>query len=303
MAGRARTLELPAPAKLNLFLHVTGRRADGYHLLETLFHFLDRADRVRLTLTDDPGVRRSAPFPGVPEEQDLSVRAGRLLASRHGAPSGVDIRVHKRLPMGGGLGGGSSDAASVLVGLNRLWGLDLDVGTLAALGLELGADVPVFVHGHAALARGVGECLQPVDLPPSWYLVVCPPVHVSTAAVFGAASLTRDTQPLKIEGFPWDLDTQAGLSRFLARARNDCEPVVRGSESAVAAALEWLASFAPARMTGTGACVFARFAEAKQARQALARAPAGLDAFVAQGVNRSPLLDAVGGVGGGDGGG
>jgi len=295
---RVRTLDLPAPAKLNLFLHVTGRRADGYHLLETLFQFLDRADRVRLTLTDDPGVRRSAPVPGVEEDQDLSVRAGRLLASRHGAPCGVDITVHKRLPMGGGLGGGSSDAASVLVGLNRLWGLGLDASTLAALGLELGADVPVFVHGHAALARGVGERLQPVDLPSSWYLVLCPPVHVSTAAVFGATSLTRDTEPLKIEGFPWDLDTQAGLGRFLARTRNDCESVVRRSESAVAAAMEWLATVAPARMTGTGGCVFARFGEAKQARQALACAPAGFDAFVARGVNRSPLLDAVQGIGG-----
>ena len=202
--------------------------------------------------------------------------------------------------MGGGLGGGSSDAASVLVGLNRLWGLGLDVGTLAALGLELGADVPVFVHGHAALARGVGERLQPIELAPSWYLVVCPLVHVSTAAVFGADSLTRDTEPLKIDGFPWDIGTQTGLRRFLARTRNDCESVVRRTESAVEAAMEWLAMFAPARMTGTGGCVFARFGEANQAREALACAPAGFDAFVARGVNRSPLLDAVQGVGNGD---
>jgi len=288
------TLVLPAPAKLNLFLHVTGRRADGYHLLETLFHFLDCADRVTLTRSRSPGVRRGRGASGVAEDEDLALRAARLLARHCGARGGVVVDVDKRLPLGGGLGGGSSDAAAVLLGLDCLWGLDLGPERLAELGLELGADVPVFVHGRAALARGVGERLEPVRLAPSWYLVACPPVQVSTAAVFGDPSLTRNTPALTIGGFPWETDTEVGLARLLARTRNDCEPVVRAREPAVAAALDWLAGCAPAaRMTGTGACVFARFAHRAAAERVLARAPRGMPAFVARGMDRSPLLSAL----------
>ena len=294
-------LALPAPAKLNLFLHVTGRRADGYHRLETLFQLLDRGDRVELWLRDRPGVRREGDLPGVPEDADLTVRAARALARHAGVDRGAAIRVHKTLPLGGGLGGGSSDAAAVLLGLDRLWGLDLGLDTLAALGLELGADVPVFVRGRSAFATGVGERLRPAAIAPSWYLVVRPPASVSTAAVFGAPSLTRDTPPLTIRGFPWGIDTQQGLERFLARTRNDCAAVVRALAPAVARAESALAALGPVRMTGTGACLFVRFRDRAAAQDALGRVEAGLgrgpdgtlEAFVARGVDRSPLHAAL----------
>jgi 4-diphosphocytidyl-2-C-methyl-D-erythritol kinase len=297
-AGAPGRLSLPAPGKLNLFLHVVGRRGDGYHLLETLFQLLDRGDRVDLSVDGSGVIRRAHELPGVPEQADLTLRAAQLLARRTGVRSGVVIRVHKRLAMGGGLGGGSSDAATVLVGLNRLWGLGLALDELASLGLELGADVPVFVRGRSALARGVGEALVPVALAPSWYLVARPAATVATAPVFADPSLTRDTHPLKIEGFPWGIDTHEGLERLLARTRNDCAPVVRAQVPAVAAALEALDSLAVeggARMTGTGACVFVRFRDAATAQAALARVPPGLEAFVARGVDRSALHTAIGG--------
>lgn len=287
------TLLLPAPAKLNLFLHVTARRADGYHAIETVFQLLDVGDEVGVTRTREPGVRREQDLPGVPEDADLSVRAGRLLAAHCGVRCGARLRVDKRLPMGGGLGGGSSDAASVLVALDRLWDLHLGVDALARLGLALGADVPVFVRGHSAFACGVGEELRAVSLFPQWYLVACPRAQVSTAQVFAAPSLTRDTAPLKIPGFPWAMETQAGLERLWQRTRNDCEPVVRVREPAVAGALEWLAGLGPARMSGTGACAFARFSQRADAECALLGAPPGLAAFVAAGVDRSPLLAAM----------
>jgi 4-diphosphocytidyl-2-C-methyl-D-erythritol kinase len=206
--------------------------------------------------------------------------------------------VHKRLATGGGLGGGSSDAATVLLGLNHLWGLGLSLEELACLGLELGADVPVFVRGRSAFARGVGEALVPVSLAPSWYLVLRPAATVATATVFADPSLTRDTPALKIGGFPWGVDTQEGLERLLARTRNDCAPVVRARVPAVAAALDVLDALAvgnEARMTGTGACVFRRFRDAAAANAALARMPRGVDAFVARGVDRSALHAALGG--------
>ncbi len=287
------TLVLPAPAKVNLFLHVTGRRADGYHRIETVFQLLDQGDEVAITVTREPGVRRAGTVPGVTEEADLTLRAARALAAHAGVAAGAAIALRKRLPLGGGLGGGSSDAATVLVGLNRLWGLDLGTDVLAALGLALGADVPVFVHGHSAFARGVGEELHPVLLAPTWYLVVTPAVAVSTETVFGSDSLTRDTAPLKMRSFPWGLGSQAGVDRLWARTRNDCEPVVRAARPEVAAALDWLSGHGPARMTGTGASVFARFRDRLVAERALAQAPPGVTAFVARGVDRSPLLDAV----------
>jgi len=270
----------PAPAKLNLFLHITGRRADGFHLLQTVFQFLDYGDELFFALRDDGLVQRVSELPGVTAETDLVVRAARLLQAETGCRQGVDIRLEKRLPMGGGLGGGSSDAATTLVALNALWRLGLPVERLAGLGLALGADVPVFVHGQAAWAEGVGERLQPVELPEPWYLVLVPPVSVATAAVFGAPELTRDCPAITIRDF------LAGMACV-----NVCEPVVRQRFPAVAEALDWLAGHAPSRMTGTGCCVFAAFATESGARRVLAQLPAGWQGFVAQGRNRSPLLD------------
>ena len=308
--GRAEitTLRLPAPAKLNLCLHVTARRPDGYHELETLFQLLDFGDEVELTATEEAGVHRVGAVAGVSENADLSVRAARLLAAHCNCRGGARIRLRKRLPMGGGLGGGSSDAASVLVGLNYLWRLGLEVEELARLGLELGADVPVFVRGHSAFARGVGEELRSVDLPKQWFVVLWPPIQVETGAIFASTALTRDTPHLKIEGFPWGLHTENGLSAFWARTRNDCEAVVRALQPRVAAALDWLAEYGPARMSGTGAGVFARFGTRDEAERVLERLRrdmdeeldfrgdcggaqplAGLQGFVARGVNRSPL--------------
>jgi 4-diphosphocytidyl-2-C-methyl-D-erythritol kinase len=268
----------PAPAKLNLFLHIVGRRADGYHLLQTAFQFLDCSDLLYLSLRRDAGVRLLSPLPGVPAEADLTVRAARLLQRHCGVRQGVDIRLDKRLPMGGGLGGGSSDAATVLVALNVLWGTGLADDELAGLGLQLGADVPVFVRGHAAWGEGVGEQLTPIDLPEPCYVVLVPPVTVSTAEVFAAPELTRNTRAITI-------------SDFLSGAgHNDCEAVVRRCYPAVAEALDWLRGFAPARLTGTGACIFAPFTDADEARHVLGQLPRCWTGFVARGCNRSPLL-------------
>jgi 4-diphosphocytidyl-2-C-methyl-D-erythritol kinase len=268
----------PAPAKLNLFLHITGQRADGYHLLQTVFQFLDFGDRLTFALRQDGQVRRRTDLPGVPAEADLTVRAARLLQAECGVSQGVDIRIEKNLPRGGGLGGGSSDAATTLVALNELWGCGLDIDTLAALGLQLGADVPVFVRGRAAWAEGVGEELTPVDLAEPWFVVLVPPVTVSTAAVFSAPQLRRDCPPITIRDF---LASGAG--------KNVCETVVRGQYPEVAAALDDLAQFAPARLTGTGACVFAAFDSEAAARQAFAELSGRWDGFVARGCNESPL--------------
>jgi len=260
-------------------LHITGRRADGFHLLQTVFQFLDYGDTLYFTLRDDGVVRRVSELPGVDAEVDLVVRAARLLQMETGCRQGADIGVDKHLPLGGGLGGGSSDAATTLVALNALWRLGLTTEQLAELGLSLGADVPVFVHGRAAWAEGVGEKLQAVDLPEPWYLVLVPSVSVATGAVFGAPELTRDCQPITIRDF------LAGMGC------NVCEPVVRARFPAVAEALDWLGQFAPARMTGTGCCVFAAFADESGARRVLAQLPAGWSGFVASGRNRSPLLE------------
>ncbi|MFT5447767.1 MAG: 4-diphosphocytidyl-2-C-methyl-D-erythritol kinase [Gammaproteobacteria bacterium] len=308
--GNRVTLRLPAPAKLNLCLHVTARRADGYHELETLFQLLDFGDEIELQVTAQSGVRRIGDVAGVAEDDDLSVRAARLLAAHCDCSAGARIKVYKRLPMGGGLGGGSSNAASVLVGLNQLWKLGLNEDELAGLGLRLGADVPVFVRGHSAFARGIGEELQALSLPEQWFVVLRPPVHVETAVIFASPSLTRDTPHLKIAGFPGNLDTEDGLDSFWARTRNDCEPVVRTLHPPVAATLDWLAGHGPARMSGTGACVFARMRSREAAEEVLEAlwmesdphaggkatgrlAPGGVEGFVARGVNRSPLVDAM----------
>ncbi len=271
----------PAPAKLNLFLHVTGRRADGYHTLQTVFQFLDYGDRLYFGVRKDAAIHRHGGPAGLAPELDLCVRAARLLQQHGGVRKGIDIYNEKRLPAGGGLGGGSSDAATSLVILNRLWGLDLGSAELEALGLQLGADVPVFIRGQAAWAEGVGEVLTPVDLPEPWYLVVNPAVSISTADIFSDVELTRDTPRMTIRAF------------LSGGGHNDCEAVVRRSYPEVGAVLDWLNRFSAARMTGTGGCVFAAFDTEAGARAVERQVPQEWSSFVARGVNRSPLLAAI----------
>lgn len=271
----------PAPAKLNLFLHITGRRADGYHELQTLFQFLTWVDWLYFDCNRDGGIARGAGPAGVPVEQDLCVRAARLLQGETGCRQGVTLHLDKRLPLGGGLGGGSSNAATTLRVLNREWGLGLSINELSDLGLRLGADVPVFIQGRAAVAEGIGERLLPASPAESWYVVIDPAVTVSTATVFSDPELTRDTPRQKIA------DLLSGP------ARNDCEAVVRRSYPEVAAALDWLSLSAPARLTGTGACVYAAFGSRADAEQVAARVPRPWTGQVARGINRSPLLAAL----------
>lgn len=285
MTARADVAAWPAPAKLNLFLHVTGRRADGYHELQTLFQLVDLADEVRVRVRPDGAIVRTEGPPGVPPDADLVVRAARLLRDRAGGPElGADLAVVKRIPLGGGLGGGSSDAATTLIALNRLWGLDVSTERLAALGLELGADVPVFVHGATALAEGVGERLRPVAVAPAWFAIVHPGLAVATGLVFQAPELTRNSVPIKIYG-----SFQPGWPEHELPGRNDLEPVVAARHAPVRAALEWLALRGRARMTGSGACVFAAYSSEQRAREALAGLPAEWRGFVAAGLQRSPL--------------
>ena len=283
MSGAGDWSAWPAPAKLNLFLRITGRRPDGYHCLQTVFQLLDWGDTVRLRVRDDGQVRReSTQGYAVPEVEDLVVRAAKLLKSEAKTPLGVDIVVEKRIPLGGGFGGGSSDAATVLVALDHLWGTGLGEARLAVLGLALGADVPVFVRGRSAWAEGVGEVLTPVDLPPASYLLVDPGVSVPTAEVFQAPDLTRDAPPATISDFA------SGPS-----LGNAFEPVLRRRSEAVASALDTLAQFGTAALTGTGGGCFARFAARADAEAALARLPPGMRAWVADGVDVSPLHRAL----------
>ncbi len=267
----------PAPAKLNLFLHVVGRRSDGYHLLQSVFRFVDFGDSLAFAVREDGGVRRTNALPGLDPERDLCVRAARLLQEASGCRLGVDITLEKRLPMGGGLGGGSSDAATTLLALNRLWRLNLSRAALQQLGLKLGADVPVFLFGESAFAEGVGEILQPLALPPAWYVVLIPPVAVPTMEIFRSEELTRNTIPIKIAAF----STGYG--------HNDLEPVVCRKYPQVATTLAWLKTFGDARMTGSGACVFAGFATEQEARAVFARRPDKVEGFVARGLDRHPL--------------
>jgi len=277
----------PSPAKLNLFLYITGQRSDGYHELQTLFQFLDYGDTIGIVPRHDGVIRLLTPVDGVADEKNLIVRAARLLMNaarqRDCLPvgSGADIRVEKRLPMGGGLGGGSSNAATVLVALNHLWGCGLSVDELAELGLQLGADVPVFVRGHAAFAEGVGEQLTPVDPPEKWYLVMHPGVSIPTPVIFKDPDLPRDTPKRSIN------------TLLNCEFSNDCEVIARKRFREVDAALSWLLEYAPSRLTGTGACVFAEFDTESSARQVLEQAPDWLHGFVAKGVNLSPLHQAM----------
>lgn len=271
--------EFPAPGKLNLMLRVVGRRADGYHLLQTVIRFIDFGDTVRLRVRSDGVVKRVNDVPGVDAETDLTLKAARLLRETTDCPEGVEIALEKHLPLGGGLGGGSSDAATALLALNRLWQLDLPRDRLAALALALGADVPVFVFGDNALAEGIGEVLAPIRVPAAWYVVLTPPVSVPTAAVFGAPELKRDSKTIRIQGFSVDL------------AVNDLEPLVCQAYPEVARHLQWLRQFGPAMMTGSGACVFAAFATEDEARAVFAKLPGSMKGFVARGLERHPLRD------------
>lgn len=277
----------PAPGKLNLMLHVLGRRDDGYHLLQTVFRLIERADQVGIGVRSDGALRRAEPHPPVPEKDDLALRAALLLQdyalARLGPPGGLlgaDIAVEKNLPIGGGLGGGSSDAATVLLVLNRLWDLNIPRAELGALALRLGADVPLFVFGESALGEGIGERLTALSLEPAWYLVLVPQVTVSTKEIFSDAALTRDTKRLKIPPF---------LSE---QGSNDLEPVVSARYSDVAAHLAWLRQHvAGARMTGSGGCVFAEFAERDEAQALRSKLPETMRGFVTRGLQRHPLYD------------
>ena len=260
-------------------LRIVGRRADGYHLLQTVFQLIDISDQLRFRLREDGVVSRTSEIDGVSEDSDLSVRAARLLQSEAGITSGVDIELKKNLPQGAGLGGGSSDAATTLLALNRLWNAGFSIEQLALLGLRLGADVPVFVHGHTAWAEGVGERLEPLELAPVWYLVLFPSCHVSTADIFSDPELTRDSTRITIADF------------FAGSRENDCLPVVSKRHPEVADAIGWLAKYGDARLTGTGAAVFAAFESEELAQEVLARLPGHLHGVVGRAINRSPALE------------
>jgi 4-diphosphocytidyl-2-C-methyl-D-erythritol kinase len=271
-----------APAKLNIFLHVVGRRPDGYHLLQTLFRFISLHDTLHFSLREDGAVNRTNRIEGVAEDQDLCVRAARLLQSETGCRLGVDITLEKNIPMGGGLGGGSSDAATTLIALNRLWQLGLSRERLMQLGLSLGADVPVFVFGENAFAEGVGEQLKAYTLPEAWYVVLFPPVHVPTAEVFSHPELTRDTVSITMRALE---------SRQKQQLRNDLQSVVCTLYPDVANYLAWLNNFGEAKMTGSGACVFAEFACQSQAEVVLQKLPQEMRGVVAKGLAKHPLHD------------
>ncbi|WP_404345265.1 4-(cytidine 5'-diphospho)-2-C-methyl-D-erythritol kinase [Vreelandella venusta] len=285
MPATPRTLTLPAPAKLNRMLHIVGRRQDGYHELQTLFQIIDLCDSLSFTLRQDGVIQLTTPLDGVAHDDNLIVRAAKLLQQRSGTSLGASITIDKHLPMGGGLGGGSSNAATVLVGLNQLWQLGHSPTTLAALGLTLGADVPVFVKGHSAWAEGVGEQLTQATLDTPWFVVIHPGVSVSTPAIFQDPELTRDSLPITMA---------RALQGGVVEWRNDCEAIVRKRYPPIAEALDWLAQYAPSRLTGTGACLFAAFDSQKTAQTVAEQANQRWQAWVARGLNTSPLQDALG---------
>ncbi|WP_047396781.1 4-(cytidine 5'-diphospho)-2-C-methyl-D-erythritol kinase [Chitinibacter sp. ZOR0017] len=281
----------PAPAKLNLFLHVTGRRADGYHLLESIFQLVDRQDTIWLRVRNDAAVVHHNPLPGVPAESDLTVRAARLLQQHTGCQLGVDLRVDKVLPMGGGMGGGSSDAATVLLALNRLWQLNLSRAALMALGVQLGADVPFFLFGRTALVEGIGEIMTPIAVPEQQFVVLHPAVHVPTPAIFGAPDLSRNTASVKAALLAGELDWM--------QLHNDLQAVAVAKFPLIGAQLDWLNQFAPARMTGSGSCVFAAFsrqsaqknASQNQADAVISCLLEGMTGFTCSSISQHQLLD------------
>ena len=268
----------PAPAKLNLFLHVTGRRPDGYHLLQTVFRLLDRGDTLDFAVREDGEIRRLNAVAGVPEETDLCVRAAHALQRAANCPLGVDITVHKHLPLGSGLGGGSSNAATTLMALDRLWNTQLGPTRLQEIGIELGADVPFFLLGRDAFAEGIGEILQPITLPPTCYVVLAPNISVPTARIYTSPDLTRNTPPIKVTGFTFE------------RTRNDLQPVACELFPEVLDALSWLGQFAPARMTGSGACVFAPVDSPEHAAQIVGQCPTRWRAWQAASLAQHPML-------------
>jgi 4-diphosphocytidyl-2-C-methyl-D-erythritol kinase len=283
--------DCPAPAKLNLFLHVTGRRPDGYHLLQSVFQLIDQSDTLHFDLRDDDRIVRSNEVPGVPAEQDLIVRALRALqaeyAKRHGRrPAGIEVAVDKRLPMGGGLGGGSSDAATALMAANHLWQAGLSDAELMAIGLPLGADIPFFLFGRTAFAEGVGEALQAVDGPDCWYVVIEPGVSVPTAAIFTAPDLTRNTKPVRIADF---LGRESDSKDLIGFGKNDLQDVAVRLFPPVAEAVEWLKGYGAARMTGSGACVFCAFSTEQEAERVLNVVPARWKAWKAKSLPRHPM--------------
>ncbi len=271
----------PAPAKLNLLLRIVGRRSDGYHLLQTVFQFVDIADQLTFNVRADGVITRVTPLEGVTESQDLVIRAARLLRQETGTSLGAEIKLDKQLPMGGGLGGGSSDAATTLVALNALWNTGLTEDQLAGLGLMLGADVPVFIRGYAAWAEGVGETLTPIGLPEPWYLILVPSCHVSTAEIFSDPTLERNSPPITQKEF------------FLGYVDNNCLPVVARRYPEVADALEWLSHHAEARLTGTGGCVFAAFEDEAEAAEVLRQLPGQFQGLIGRGMNRSLLFKSI----------
>ncbi len=271
-------LSLRSPAKLNLMLHIVGRRDDGYHLLQTVFQFIDLCDQMEFKVTRDGSILRSNSRTSVDETEDLAMRAARLLQSRYQVEKGVQISIQKHIPIGGGLGGGSSNAATALLALNRLWKLNLTLTELAAIGLELGADLPVFIMGQAAWASGIGERLHPIELPESWYVIVDPGVTVSTAEIFSSEELTRDCDAITIRAF------------LSGSGVNVCETVACKLYPEIQRAIDWLSQFNPARMTGTGACVFAPFDSLEQAEGVKSRAPKHWNTFVAKAMNKNPVL-------------
>jgi len=271
------TLSLTSPAKLNLFLHITGRRANGYHELQTIFQLLDYGDDITIESRTDRQITLNPEIPGVPNDDNLIIKAAQLLQQTSQTPLGANITIKKRLPMGGGLGGGSSNAATTLIGLNHLWKTGIGADALSELGLHLGADVPVFVHGSSAWAEGIGEILTPLTLPEHWYLVVKPPCHVATEKIFSHEQLTRDTSAIKVATF------------FEQGGHNDCEKAVSQSYPEVAKALQWLRQFGVAQLTGTGACVFASFTDYNQAKAVLDITPSEWKCFIAKGINHSPI--------------
>ena len=270
----------PAPAKLNLFLHVTGRRADGYHLLQTVFQLVDRCDLLHIDVRDDGVIRRTTDLDGVPHDADLSVRAARLLQQSTGSAFGADIALEKYLPMGGGLGGGSSDAATVLLVLNHLWGTGLTRPQLMQLGLQLGADVPFFLFGVNAFAEGVGEQLIEVATPDQWFVIIEPGVAIPTATIFASAELTRNSKPVKMTDF------SGALKSF---GRNDLQAVATKLFPPVAEAIEWLGQHGVAKMTGSGACVFCAFPTKNHADAVLATVPSRWKAWTAKALGKHPL--------------
>jgi 4-diphosphocytidyl-2-C-methyl-D-erythritol kinase len=285
--------DYPAPAKLNLFLHVVGRRADGYHLLQSVFTLIDRCDAIRLRPRPDGAIVRVNEVPGVPSDEDLAVRAARALQRATGTSMGAEIEVEKRIPVGGGLGGGSSDAATVLLALDRLWETRVGADDLRRLGAALGADVPFFLFGESAWVEGAGERLAPIAVPPRWYVVLVPPVAVPTAAIFAAPELTRNTEPLKMEDFSAEtrLHSREEAGSMAAAFRNDLEKPAVARFPAIGEHLEWLRQRGRARMTGSGGCVFAAFEAREAAQRVIEELPASMHGFVARGLEHHPLRE------------